>query len=216
MWDLLMDNFESVQQLSLEGRELSFPKIIWKFTHTLSIGSYILGIVSLVITELSLTVRLVLLFSFFFLPILTPIFIWFGKTIWITYKRINIYPKLIHELEASRIGSLQYRKNSTNILLNLLSHNFFEINKAQLVRKDVCIKINAKKNYSIFENDFFAVFDKEDNIVVGTFQVTSIFDNHFYAISSDCDPIWKGYIHENPNSMYPNLLALHIPKRSKE
>ncbi len=102
-------------------------------------------------------------------------------------------------------------------LFLLLANNLvFDILQAGIENNKVCIKLNYQKGELINEGDSLVVVDKEDSMVIGTFKISSIIESSIYAISDDCDPLWKGYIYENPNSMYPNLIAFFIKKEVKK
>lgn len=202
--------------------ELNSPKLEWRWQFWLSVIPFLLGIILLIYPQLTdvayyqeySTLRNAIAIVSLLSPIILPLALWFIKSIIITVKRANNYPRLYrHDIKAR--GELAESKKLISELLNYVNEeNIFEIKKAAFINNNLYITLQKKDNPLLSIGDKVLVMHMVDRFPMGLFNVTEIRNNIYYTIGNDkIDPLWLGYVKtQGEVEVLPHVSAMYIHK----
>jgi hypothetical protein len=192
-----------------------WPRIIWRSEMWLTIIPFILGFIIFFFPQLSETtvptqIRLIIGIPLLLAPLLIPFLFWMVRITWVITKRVDLYPQTHSVAKQALFDVEQIRRSYFELTKQFAEDKQFELIKVGYFNSKLVIAVKKRKNPKINQGDILAVVDKEDNLLMGIFEVTELRSEEIYAKGiNNIDPLWLGYvIQKGEVNMTPNLAAV--------
>lgn len=152
---------------------------------------------------------------------------WLVSVLRIAYKRITSYPNLYTQTQA-RIAEFDRqagiteaqmqaaRKEISALVLQVVGASTFEISGQRFDAGKLYISLRKRRGrgYKLSVGDILRVRHTEDDMFMGTFEVTQVRNTDYIALGiSNVDALWAGRVRERGEiTLVPNMEAIYIPK----
>lgn len=150
------------------------------------------------------------------LPVFYYVFKWFIFLIGIIIKRIKYYPQLFDQCNQLNKTNQELNQGIVELQKNFPNRIMLDLIRASVIENKLYLSIGKNDKATLAEEDTITVIDIKDSMLMGVFDIIQIRQDDYYALGKEnsVDPLWLGYIRERNSevSIFPNLIAIYIPK----
>lgn len=192
------------ESLQLKFANWHWPKSGLLFTIASGIISIIVVIFVNAFSEWLLAIRIAVVVGAFILPLFVAFMVQSSARLIVSIRRAHNYPITLQKLAEARNATEKHKQLITRLLGERRRWLMFAISGAYVFEDRPLIHIEKKRGTTIGTADTFSVVDENSGQHYGTFTYLESRREHYVAESNgDIDPLWHGYLRENPGTEMP-------------